>query len=78
MLGRLTLYCPMMPYGVMTFVNSPQAYGNLYEAYNTRRYTLVRGFCFFWLILMGCKELTCELIIHAAITPGYSSRTYRG
>ncbi len=26
--------------------------------FNTRRYTLVQGFCFFWLFLMGCKELT--------------------
>ncbi len=47
----------MTPYGVMTFVKSPYAYGNLYEGFNTRRYTLVQGFCFFWLFLMGCKEL---------------------
>ncbi len=26
--------------------------------FNTRCYTLVQGFCFFWLFLMGCKELT--------------------
>ena len=26
------------------------------------RYTLVQGFCFFWLFLMGCKELTKMLI----------------
>ncbi len=34
---------PMTPHGVMTFVNSSYAYGNLY---NTRRYTLVQSFCF--------------------------------
>ncbi len=38
-------------------VNSPYAYENLYEGFNTRHYTLVHGFCFFWLFLMGCKEL---------------------
>ncbi len=28
------------------------------RGFNTRRNTLVQGFCFFWLFLMGCKELT--------------------
>ncbi len=53
-------YCPMTPCGVMTFVNSPYVNGNLYGAFNTRRYTLVQGLCFFWLFLMGCKELLIE------------------
>ncbi len=35
------------------------------EVFNTRRYTLVQGFCFFWLFFrMGCKELT-----NLALTP---------
>ncbi len=47
----------MTAYAVMTFVNSPYAYGNLYGGFNTRRYTLVHGFCFFKLFLMVGKEL---------------------
>jgi len=42
---------------VMTLVNSPLAYGNLYGALNTRRYTLVQGFCFLWQFLMEGKGL---------------------
>jgi len=42
---------------IITLVNSPQAYGNLYGALNTRYYTLVQGFCFFWLFLMEGKGL---------------------
>ncbi len=33
----------------------------LYVAFNTRRYTSVQGFCFFWLFLMGCKELMSSM-----------------
>ncbi len=29
--------------------------------FNTRCYTLVQGFCFFWWFLMGCKELKLVL-----------------
>ncbi len=47
---------------VMTFVNSPEAYGNLYGIFNTRRYTLVHGFCFFKLFLMVGKELKVNLV----------------
>ena len=36
------------------------AYGNLYGALNTRRYTLVQGFCFLWLFLMEGKVLKCS------------------
>jgi len=42
---------------VMTLVNSPLAYGNLYGALNTRRSTLVQGFCLSWLFLMEGKGL---------------------
>ncbi len=35
---------------------------------NTRRYTLVQGFCFFWLFLMGCKELTGTLLPEKGIS----------
>ncbi len=52
----LTLYQPMTANAVMTFVNSPYAYGNLYGVFNTRRYTLVHGFYFFKLFLMVGKE----------------------
>ncbi len=53
----LTLYQPMMANAVMTFVKSPLAYGNLYGGYNTRRCTLVHGFCLFKLFLLVGKEL---------------------
>ncbi len=62
----LTLYCPMTPYGVMTLVNSPYAYGNLYGAFNTRHFTLVQSFCFFWLFLMGCKEFKQSFVVFPA------------
>ncbi len=42
------VYSSMMPYGVMT---------PLYGGFNTRRYTIVHGFCFFKLFPMGFKEL---------------------
>jgi len=42
---------------IMTLVNSPLANGNLDGALNTRRYTLVQGFCLFWLFLMEGKRL---------------------
>ncbi len=38
----------------------PSAHKNLYGGFNTRRYTIVHGFCFFKLFLMGCKELKCQ------------------
>ncbi len=50
----------------MTFVNSPIAYGG----FNTRHYTLVQGFCFFWLFLMGCKGLTNYHIGMASMCDG--------
>ncbi len=53
----LTLYQPMTANAVMTFVNSPKVYGNLYGGFNTRRYTLVHGFCFFKLFSIGCIGL---------------------
>ncbi len=39
----LTLYCPMTPYGVMTFCELSISFGNLYGAFNTRRYTLLHA-----------------------------------
>ncbi len=29
--------------------------------FSTRRYTVVQGFCFFWLFLMGCKGFHKQL-----------------
>ncbi len=43
------------------------AYGNLYGVFNTRRYTLVHGFCFFKLFLMVGKELIAGLLAVAAL-----------
>ncbi len=48
---------------VMTFVNSPQAYGNLYGVFNTRRYTLVHGFCFKLFLMVG-KELIRVVLVY--------------
>ncbi len=45
----------------------------LYGALNTRRYTLVQGFCFFWQFLMGCKELSSYSVRHSTSSARYST-----
>ena len=50
------------------------AYGNLYGALNTRRYTLVQGFCLFWLFLMEGKGLKVYMnVLHFHF---YNSTSY--
>ncbi len=51
---ELTLYQPMTHPCVMV---SPQGNRNLYGGFNTRRYTSVHGFCFFYQFLMVGKGL---------------------
>ncbi len=38
---------PLAPVVSISYLVSPQAYGNLYGGFNTRRYILVHGLCFF-------------------------------
>ncbi len=35
--------------------------------FNTRRYTSVQAFCFFWLFLMGCKELRSKHLLFLCV-----------
>ncbi len=37
------------------------SFWDLYGVFNTRRYTLVQGFSFYKLFLMGCKELMGQI-----------------
>ncbi len=52
--GReVTLYQPMTHAHIASWTLDPQANGNVYGGFNTRRYTVVHGFCFFSLFLMA-------------------------
>ncbi len=56
---HLTLSHPMMPYGVLV---SHKLYGYLYGVFNTRRYTIVHGFCLFKLFLIGGKVYLLQML----------------
>ncbi len=43
-------------------MNTHKAYGILYGGFNTRRYTLVHGFCLFKLLPIGCMLLYAYLM----------------
>ncbi len=66
----LTLSHPMTPYGVMVSHKLMGIY-----IFNTRRYTIVHGFCLYKLFLMGGKELKHEKEGSVRLLGGYSLRT---